>query len=284
MLQLKEKKNQRGMEINKIYNENCLETMAKMPDNIIDLTVTSPPYDNLRTYNGYCFDFENVAKELYRVTKKGGVVVWVVGDATVKGSETGTSFKQALYFIECGFNLHDTMIYNTDKPPVNAKRYQGNFEYMFVFSKGKIDTFNPIMVSPKRPTHIATKTHRDKNGNMKNNKRPQNKQKKIDNIWYYYTGRAETKDKIAYEHPARFPEKLANDHIISWSNENDLIYDPFMGSGTVAKMSILSNRNWIGSEISPEYCEIIEERVKKALEEKRKEKDLQAQTLFGTQN
>ena len=120
------------MEINKIYNENCLETMAKMPDNFIDLTVTSPPYDNLREYKGYSFAFEEIAKELFRITKQGGVVVWVVGDATMNGSESGTSFKQALFFKEIGFNLHDTMIYQTIKPPMNDNRYQKDFEYMFV--------------------------------------------------------------------------------------------------------------------------------------------------------
>ena len=138
------------MEINKIYNENCLDTMARMNDNFIDLTVTSPPYDNLRTYNGYSFDFESITKELYRVTKQGGVVVWVVGDATIKGSETGTSFKQALYFKECGFNLHDTMIYRKQNYiPLTHKRYEQEFEYMFVFSKGKPKTFNPIMIECK---------------------------------------------------------------------------------------------------------------------------------------
>ena len=133
------------MELNKIYNEDCLDTMAKMPDNFINLTVTSPPYDNLRQYNGYSFDFESIAKELFRVTKQGGVVVWIVGDETVKGSETGTSFKQALFFKEIGFNLHDTMIYqkhNFSNPSSN--RYHQIFEYMFVFSKGKPKTFNPI--------------------------------------------------------------------------------------------------------------------------------------------
>ena len=233
-----------------------------MPDNFVDLVVTSPPYDDLRTYNGYSFDFESVAKELYRIVKQGGVIVWVVGDATVKGSETGNSFRQALYFKEIGFNLHDTMIYYTDKPPVNSKRYQNNFEYMFVFTKWRIKVFNPIKTHPKRPNHVATKTHRDINGNMQIKKRPQKEKKLLDNIWYYYTGRAETKDNIAYLHPARFPEKLANDHIISWSNEGDLVYDPFMGSGTTAKMAMLNNRNYIGSEISKEYCEIAEQRIK----------------------
>ena len=130
------------MEINKIYNENCLDTMARMPDGFVDLTVTSPPYDNLRTYNGYSFDFDAVAKELYRVTKQGGVVVWIVADATIKGSETGTSFRQALYFKEIGFNLHDTMIYHKNNPVPNevGKRYQPSFEYMFVFTKPFVNT------------------------------------------------------------------------------------------------------------------------------------------------
>lgn len=252
------------MQINKIYNENCLDTMAKMPDCFVDLTVTSPPYDDLRTYNGFEFDWQKVIKELYRVTKKGGVAVWIVGDATIKGSETGTSFKQALYAINCGFNLHDTMIYKKANPMPNAnsKRYRQSFEYMFVFSKEIPRTFNPIMVDVKR---FDTGKQRQKNGSIgKYEKRySENKERKIDNIFEYGVGGVKTK------HPATFPEKLANDHIITWSNEGDLVYDPFMGSGTTAKMSILNNRNWIGSELSSEYCQIIEERVKKAMEEKK---------------
>src|SRR5574343_288449 len=150
------------MEINKIYTENCLETMARMPDGFIDLTVTSPPYDNLRTYNGYEFDFEPIARELYRVTKKGGVVVWVVGDATVNGSETGTSFRQALYFKEIGFNLHDTMIWNKNNttPQIKTKRYTQSFEYMFILSKGKTKTCNYIL---QDCLHIGKKTYRSGN-------------------------------------------------------------------------------------------------------------------------
>jgi DNA modification methylase len=268
------------IEINKNYNESNLETMAKMPDCFVDLTVTSPPYDNLRTYNGYCFDFENVAKELFRITKQGGVVVWIVGDATIKGSETGTSFKQALYFKEIGFNLHDTMIYKKNNvyahDPRN-KRYKQCFEYMFVFSKGKPLTYNEIK---DKPNKHAGKTLSGTKGRTKDGVKRDLKpvimgdfQARF-NIWEYTTGGSVASDKIAFKHPAIFPEQLANDHILSWSNEGDLIYDPFMGSGTTAKMCILNNRNWIGSEISSEYCKIIEERIKKAWEEKRKEKDL----------
>jgi site-specific DNA-methyltransferase (adenine-specific) len=250
------------MKINKIYNENCLDTMSRMEDNFIDLTVTSPPYDNLRTYNGYSFDFENIAKELYRVTKEGGVVVWVVGDATVKGSETGTSFKQALYFIECGFKLHDTMIWNKGGfTAVGAlkTRYAQVFEYMFVFVKGKIKTFNPLKDRlNKNQTGTFLKNKRLPDGTMgevgKYGKR--NKYGQRFNIW-----KLANTDRS--KHPAIFPEQLANDHIISWSNENDLIYDPFMGSGTTAKMAILNNRDYIGSEMSLEYCEIIKQRLDK---------------------
>ncbi len=269
------------IEINKNYNESNLETMARMPDNFIDLTVTSPPYDNLRQYNGYSFDFENVAKELFRVTKQGGVVVWVVGDATVKGSESGTSFRQALYFKEIGFNLHDTMIYRKiNYIPLTHNRYEQEFEYMFVFSKGKPKTFNPIMVECKTKgsktkgrTFYQTNSQNTPTEGHKNDVVKEYKQK--GNVWEVPTNSG------AKGHPAQFPEQLANDHIISWSNEGDLVYDPFMGSGTTAKMSILNNRNWVGSEISSEYCDIIEERIKKAWEEKRKEKDLTQKTLFG---
>ena len=262
------------IEINKNYNESNLDTMKRMPNNFIDLTVTSPPYDNLRDYNGYSFDFESVAKELFRVTKQGGVVVWVVGDATIKGSETGTSFRQALFFKEVGFNLHDTMIYKKANamPNAKSKRYRQCFEYMFILSKGEPKSFNPIMIDVKR---FDVGKQRRKNGSIeKYEKRySENKERKIDNIFEYGVG------GMKIEHPAIFPEQLANDHIISWSNEGDLVYDPFMGSGTTAKMAILNNRNWIGSEISSEYCNIIEERVKKAWEEKRKEKDLDAQAI-----
>ena len=249
------------MEINKIYNENCLDTMAMMPDDFVDLTVTSPPYDNLRTYNGYSFDFETVAKELFRVTKKGGVVVWVVGDATIKGSETGTSFRQALFFKEIGFNLHDTMIYSKGGQGATGSNlsYWQDFEYMFVFSKGNIKTFNPIEDRKNKTVprqKEESQGHRHKTGEVKS-KRIINRKEygKRFNIWQFH----ESGTRI--NHPAVFPEKLSNDHIISWSNEGDLVYDPFTGSGTTAKMSIINKRNWIGSEISKEYCEIARKRL-----------------------
>lgn len=253
------------MELNKCYNENCLDTMAKMPDNFIDLTVTSPPYDNLRTYNGYSFDFESIAKELYRVTKQGGVVVWVVGDATVKGSETGTSFKQALFFKEIGFNLHDTMIWRKPNAPPQTKvgrRYTLAHEYMFVFSKGAPKTFFPLTVAC---------VNAGKMSGGGTNRKPDGSVSQTRTLARIGSTIKDTKPRQSVwdcsvltknlGHPAAFPEQLANDHIISWSNEGDIVYDPFMGSGTTAKMAILNNRKWIGSEMSEEYCGIIERRI-----------------------
>jgi site-specific DNA-methyltransferase (adenine-specific) len=250
------------MEINKNYNENCLDTMSKMNDDFLDLTVTSPPYDNLRTYNGYSFDFESIAKELYRVTKEGGVVVWVIGDGTKNGSESGSSFRQALYFMECGFKLHDTMIWNKpDAKPLTHKRYEQSFEYMFVFCKGKISIFNGIKdKSNKWAGAKEHGTYRHVDGTTIR-KSGHNKKIISDFGLRHNTWSINTVKTRKYNHPAKFPEQLANDHILSWSNEGDLVYDCFMGSGTTAKMSILNKRNWIGSEMSSEYCEIIRERI-----------------------
>jgi len=265
------------IEKNKIYNESCLDTMSKIEDGVIDLTLTSPPYDDLRTYNKYVtgnktefneysFPFEDIAKELYRITKPGGVVVWVVGDATNKGSETGTSFRQALFFKECGFDLFDTMIYQKTGTPFPQKdRYNQIFEYMFVFSKGKPNTFNPVM--KKNVTAGAVRNSRkfrNAEGEMIPgfNGKPVNEWGVENNIWVIRNGMYKSsKDIVAFEHPAIFPEELALKHIISWTLENDLIYDPFMGSGTTAKCSTQLKRNWIGSEIDNNYFELINKRM-----------------------
>lgn len=250
------------IERNIVYNEDCLNTLKRMEDGTIDMVLTSPPYDNIRNYNGYSFDFENIAKELYRVLKKGGVVIWVVGDSMVDGSESLTSFRQALYFKEIGFNVNDTMIYYKNNPmPTGGPRYHQHFEYMFCLSKGKPKTFNPIMEETKYHG-LANMKNRGKEGTLEYTKKERTTEKKIGNVFFYSVGGGiSTKDKVAYKHPAIFPEKLAEDQIRTWSNEGDVVYDPFMGSGTTAKMAKLLGRDYIGSEISEEYCEIINERL-----------------------
>jgi DNA modification methylase len=251
------------MEVNKIYNENNLDTMAKMPDGFIDLTVTSPPYDNLRNYNGYSFDFENVAKELYRVTKTGGIVVWVVGDATINGSESGTSFRQALYFMKCGFRLHDTMIYRKENfIPLTHNRYEQAFEYMFILSKSKPKSFNPIK---EKTLGGGTGYNLSRKGYCSTIKEGAQRRRDQDLVTNFYKIRSNiftyTLGGERVGHPAPFPEQLAADHIYSWSKEGDLVYDCFGGSGTTAKMAHLQKRNWILSEISEEYCKLAEKRI-----------------------
>lgn len=254
------------LELNKVYCGNCLKVMEAIPNNSIDMVLTSPPYDNLRDYNGYVFDFEGIAKELYRVVKDGGVVVWVVGDATVKGSETGTSFKQALYFKEIGFNLHDTMIYKKAGFQFPSQtRYHQIFEYMFVFSKGKPKTFNPINDRKNKWGGPWGKTTtRQKDGSLVERKITQTNDYGMRlNVWRYTNGKGfGQKDDVAYQHPATFPEKLAEDHILSWSNEGDIILDPMAGSGTTLKMAKKNNRRYIGIEISSEYVKICQERLR----------------------
>ena len=264
--------------LNRVIHGDCTEIMQYMPSECIDLTITSPPYDNLRNYTGYKFEFETIAKELYRLTKQGGVVVWIVGDATIKGTETGSSFKQALYFKEIGFNLHDTMIYEKDSCPFpEINRYYPSFEYMFIISKGKPKTYNLIKDKPnKRAGESVTGSARQIDGTLKpHNSVVRNLKRKIKdfgvrtNVWKYEVGKWKvTKDKIAYNHPAIFPEKLAQDHIISWSNEWDIVFDPMCGSGTTLKMACLNNRSFIGIDCSEDYCKISKERLRIANEHK----------------
>lgn len=249
------------MELNKIYNENNLLTMGRMSDDMIDLVVTSPPYDNLRAYNGFQFPFEQIAQELYRVVKNGGVLVWVVGDSTINGSESGTSFKQALYFKEIGFRLHDTMIYaKANFIPLNHNRYEQQFEYMFVFSKGSPKNFNPIKIPCKtagNSSNLQRKGYGFRNGSFRRRNQDVvvSNERVAGNIFEYPTGAS------GMDHPAVFPEQLAADHIQTWSMEADLIYDPFGGSGTVAKMAHMLNRKWVLSEISEEYCAVAQKRI-----------------------
>ena len=248
------------MEINKVYNQKSEEFLKECPDNFFDLTVTSPPYDNLKKYNGYSFPFEEITKELYRTMKVGGVVVWVVNDSTKNGNESLTSFKQALYFQKIGFNVHDTMIwYKKNCFNFGSNNcYRNSFEYMFIFSKGTPKTINLIKDIPTKHAGEILKGAR-KHSDGKRDKVPDflvGNFKKRDNIW---------RINVSSEnngHPAVFPEQIANDHIISWSNEGDLILDPFAGSGTTLKMAKINKRNYIGVEISKEYCKIIEERLK----------------------
>ena len=246
--------------MNQILTGDCVAVMTDLSSNSVDLTVTSPPYDNLRTYNGFAWDLDGVASQLHRITKPGGVVVWVVGDAVIDGSESGSSFRQALRFIDAGFKLHDTMIYekhNFSNP--SSTRYHQIFEFMFVFTKGKPKTFNPIKdrlnVYAGKLGSWGKNTTRQVDGSFVERKQKVNTEFGMrHNIWRFKT---ESKP----QHPAQFPLDLAKDHITSWSNPNDLVFDPFMGSGTTAIAAKLLGRNYLGCDISPEYVELATKRL-----------------------
>ena len=257
------------METNVIYQGECSNVMQnKIPDNSIDLTVTSPPYDNLRDYEGYEFNYKPIVKELYRATKTGGIVIWIVSDETIDFDETCNSAKQKLFFKEIGFKVLDTMIYIKENyPPAypHLRRYANQFEYMFVLVKGKKPkTFNPIKKNKVRNREEKV-AYRQKDGSLKRKikKKSHSDKKKATNVWSYSVGGSCTRDKFAYKHPAMFPEKLAQDHIKSWSNEGDVILDPMCGSGTVLKQAEIFNRKWIGIDIAEKYVNLSYKRVGK---------------------
>ena len=254
------------MELDTIQCGDSAELLKTLPSESVDFVLTSPPYDNLRSYNGYSFDFETIAKELYRVLKVGGSMVWVVGDATINGTETGTSFKQALYFKEIGFCLYDTMIYQkVNYVPLTHRRYEQAFEYMFVLTNGKPKTFNPIVIPCKNAGKLESYgLERRRSIDVKQAMRsPEGttykatKETKIHpNLFPYTLGKSRT------GHPAPFPCELAHDMVYSWSNEGDVVLDPFMGSGTTALECVKLHRHFLGFEISEEYVKMANDRVK----------------------
>jgi DNA modification methylase len=263
------------LELNQIYQGDCNAIMDLMDPDSIDLVVTSPPYDDMRDYKGYTFNVKTIAEHLYRVMKPGGVVIWVVGDKTEHGCESLTSFKHAEIFKSVGFNVR-TMIYK--KAGVNYPSkyfYDKQFEYMFIFFKGETKTrvFNPLKDRPNKwagSSNWGDITSRQKDGSLKLARTKEENTyvippfgKRTD-VWEYATGKGNTsRDRETFEHPAPFPEKLAQDHILSWTNPGDVVYDPMCGSATTLKMAMLNGRNYIGSDISEEYCEIGRRRLKK---------------------
>lgn len=251
------------IKLNTIYQSDCVVLMESMDENSIDLTVTSPPYDELRNYNGYHFNFENIAKGLFKVTKKGGIVVWVVGDKIKNGDRSLTSFKHALFFQEIGFNAHDIMIYKKKNTPfMRTNAYTNCYEFMFVFSKGTPKTFNPLKVKTVRQGHEMMPFNKGADGINRKTLGELKPEKTKINIWEYAVGLGgTTKDKIAFKHPAVFPEKLCEDHILSWTNPGDTVFDPMCGSGTTCKMALINNRFYIGCDTSEEYVDITIKRL-----------------------
>jgi DNA modification methylase len=252
--------------VDDIWLADCTELLKRFEDESVDLVVTSPPYDNLRNYKGFKFPFEDIASELTRVIKPGGVIVWVVNDATIEGSESGTSFRQALHFRGLGLNIHDTMIFRKRNPvpQIYRKRYTNEFEYMFVFSKGLVETHNPMMVECLHAgLELGTTTYKNysKNDQVRSKiANPVKDTKLKGNVWEYVVGKNK-EDQEAKEHPAPFPCELARDHILSWSNEGDVVLDPMCGSGTTCKVAAQLNRRFIGIDISEQYVQLAKSRM-----------------------
>lgn len=286
------------MKINEIICGNNVDALKSFEDECIDLVVTSPPYDEIRDNEEYkaIFDFKGLAKQLKRVLKPGGVIVWVVADSITDFTESLQSFEQALYFKSLNLKVR-TMIYAKNGFRNPYMYYQKVFEYMFIISKGKAKTFNPIndRIVKLAGSHRNSSIHRTKSGELVHNYKQinigneeglgkrydiwkENEFNKLEEIWEYNTGGSNTtKDKIAYEHPAIFPEQLAEDHIKSWSNPGDLVLDPFCGSGTTCKMAKLLHRNYIGIDVSQVYCDLAQKRIQNSSIEQYESKQMDKQ-------
>ena len=250
--------------LNTVICGDAVEVMQAMPPDCVDLVITSPPYDELRNYNGYRFNFEGIARGLFRVIKKGGVLVWVVGDKVNKGNRSLTSFKQALFFQSLGFNTHDVMIYRKKNTPfMRSNAYTNCYEFMLVFSKGSPKIFNPLKTKTVRQGQEMLPFNKKADGVNKKTRGELKPEKTLTNIWEYAVGfGGSTSDKIAFQHTAIFPEKLAEDHILSWTKAGDVVFDPMCGSGTTCKMAAINKRHYIGCDISKEYVELTKKRLK----------------------
>jgi DNA modification methylase len=253
------------IETNTVYCEDNVKTLQRMPDNYINMSLTSPPFGLARLYEGFSWDIDTLVPLLLQKTTEGGSCVWVIGNQTINGSETGEAFMHALRFLQHGWKLNDTMIFakNNPLPGDCGPRYRQAFDFIFVFTKGKLKTFNPILEPTKEAGKHYNSLRVTQTGRGAENEgvRVVKPERKKSNIFYYNVGSASSKDKIAFEHPAIFPEKLAEDMIGSYSNEGDIVFDPFAGSGTALKLAKQLNRSFIGAEISETYCQIIEKRL-----------------------
>ena len=239
----------------------------EMPEHCVDLVVTSPPYDNLRDYNGYNFDAESVGLGIMHVLKEGGVAVWVVGDR-IDGGRSLTSFEHAIMFRDLGFRVHDVMIYQKKNTPfMRSNAYTNAYELMLVLSKGTPKTFNPLTCPTVRNGKETAVYGKGPDGdNSKRRAVTLRKEKTLINIWQYAVGLGgTTRDRYAFEHKALFPEKLAADHILSWSNPGDIVLDPMCGAGTTLKMAALNGRQWFGIDVSEEYIALSARRVAEAI-------------------
>ena len=267
--------------INQFLTGDASVVLKNLPDQSVDFTCTSPPYDLLRTYKGevdnkkifkggYPFPFEEIADELFRVTKDGGTIMWNVNDQVINGGESGTSFRMALYFQSIGFLIYDTMLYGKNSPNFpEMGRYGQVFEYCFILSKGKPKTFNQIKDKKNKwagSTNFGKPSSRQKDGTLKQTDAYQVADYGArHNIWYIANGKGyTTKDEVAYEHPALMPEKLAEGMILSWTKPGDIVLDPMSGGGTTAKMAYINNRNYVGIDLQDEYNDIARKRIEMA--------------------
>jgi site-specific DNA-methyltransferase (adenine-specific) len=255
------------VELNKVYQQDCIVGMRKIPDGAIDLVVTSPPYDNLRDYNGYSVDLNETGKNIYRILKDGGVAVMVIQDQTKNFGKSLTSFRTIVDWCDnVGFKLFECVIYrkNGTEGAWWKNRFRVDHEYMPIFLKGeKPQYFNKdsLKVKSKHGGKIMTGfANRKTNGETgKSITKAINEMKCRGTVWDYLM--AGDKDPVKRKHPAPFPDKIPFDFINCFCPPNGIVLDPFVGSGSTVVGAKKLNRSFIGFDISEEYCNLTRKRL-----------------------
>ena len=255
--------------INSIICGDSAEVLKNFPDNSIDMVVTSPPYDGLRDYNGFSLDLHKIGKEIYRVLKDGGIAVMVIQDATKDFAKSLTSFRTIVDWCDnVGFRLFETVIYhkNGTEGAWWKQRFRVDHEYMPIFMKGKKPQYfnkEPLKIPSKHGGKVMSGSgNRRTDGTLSETvRRPINTMKCRGTVWDYLM--AGDKNPLKRKHPAVFPDKIPYDCIQCFCPEGGLVLDPFIGCGSTAVMAKVLGRNYIGIDISREYCDLAEERIEK---------------------
>ncbi len=258
--------------LNKIICGDCVEVLKSIPDNSIDLVVTSPPYDGIRKYNGFSFNLHSTGKELFRVLKDGGIIAMVIQDQTKNFGKSLTSFKTIIDWCEnVGFKLFETIIYKKHGAEGAwwTKRFRVDHEYIPIFLKGERPAYfnkEPLKIPSKHggKTMTGCATRLTNGKTLKSKRVFINPMKCRGTLWDYTTCGDGT--RLKHQHPATFPDKIPVDFIRCFCPKNGIVLDPFIGSGTTALAAIQLNRNYIGIDISKEYCELAKKRIREEIE------------------
>jgi hypothetical protein len=253
---------------NAILLGDALEILSRIPAGSIPLTLFSPPYDGIRDYGkNWSLDYKTLGRLLFGATCDGGVCAVVIGDGTKDFAKSLTTFRWAVDWVDnTGWRLFECCIYSRHGNPGAwwTQRFRVDHEYILIFFKGdRLRCFDKtaLMIPSKHAGKVYSGTDRLTNGGFKKiEPKAVNDLKCRGTIWGYATSNSEG-NRTKLEHPATFPDRLADDLIHCFSKPGDLVFDPMCGSGTTCVMAAKAKRDYLGIEINPEYHSIAMKRI-----------------------